>query len=208
MSARSRIADRLLELRYRWTFQWAHHPLCTRFEHDVLRWGLLHLCRSCTALGFGLAAAALVWTLAPIPSYAMHVGLVLGAAAILVPLGRPRIHARLARPVRDASRGATGALIVSVLAFVPTGRPLAAVALGLPLAGAAWWLARRRNDARASRCDGCDELGRGVCSGYARQAERLRAWEEQAAARLAGRMVRSGSIPGSRGARTFERVRS
>lgn len=171
-----------IEWRHAWPVRFAHHPLCARHRHETWRIGRLNLCRGCASLAAGLVVgttavvfAGGAW--API------------AAAVVAPvvllLSWPAWYGRLPRGLRDALRAllgvaiATGAYAIASSPF--TSWPLA------PAAGVAWWLFRhQRARVNARRCDGCPELGHGVCSGYAEHARAMRAIASEIELRLVG----------------------
>lgn len=182
------LADLRLRRAHDWTWRWAHHPLCARFRPDVLRVGRLHLCRSCTALWSGLVTtlALCAWPLAALPNATLTVAGAAGLALVAF-LSPPRRFARLPRAVRDLVRGAMGALAALVAILVLRGAFLPGGLLAMALIATLLVLRSSRERSRAHRCEGCPELGAGVCSGYALQAEDLRRWESAAVERLARR---------------------
>jgi len=95
----------------------------------------------------------------------------------------PTWYRRWPRAVRDALRVGLG-LLAAVGSFGVASAPGVAWP-ALTIAAALWWVYRRRRvQVNARRCDGCPELGRGVCSGYAAHAAAMRA----IAGELEGRM--------------------
>lgn len=165
------LAQRAIVWRHAWPVRFAHHPLCARHRHETWRIGALYLCRGCVsmfgglALGTGLAiAAGGAWTAS--------------LAALLAPLvlllSWPRWYPRVPRRLRDLARFALG-LLIALGSHAIFSAPLRLWPL-LLLGAALWWLYRRqRVRVNAHRCDGCPELGRGVCSGYAPHARAMRA---------------------------------
>ena len=172
---------RLRWWQHAWSFEWAHHPLCERFERDVLKPGKLHLCRSCTALWLGVLVGIVAVLAAGLGSIAHGWLLALVGPAVAV-ASWPRIHHHLPRAGKDLARFATGLLPPAAIALA-LGSPLvggAVIALGV---SAYFGFARLRSRERSRRCDGCPEaLAGGICSGYAVQANAVRAWEERLAA--------------------------
>ena len=160
-----------IEWRHAWPVRFAHHPLCARHRHETWRIGRLYLCRGCASLAAGLVAgtsavlaAGGAWTAV--------------ASAVLLPVvllpSWPAWYRRLPRPLRDALRMALGFLVASGSHAVFVAPAMLWPCI--PLAGTAWWLFRRqRARVNARRCDGCPELGRGVCSGYAAHTHAMRA---------------------------------
>ena len=173
--------QRAIEWRHAWPVRFAHHPLCARHRHETWRIGRLNLCRGCASLASGLAAGTIAVIVAGGPWTAV-------ATAVLAPLvlllSWPPWYPRLPRWSRDLLRVALG-LLVATLAHAVFSAPLQwwpAVLFG----AAAWWLFRRqRARVNARRCDGCPELGRGICSGYAEHARAMRAIADDLESRMA-----------------------
>lgn len=162
-------------------FRWAHKPLCRRFRHDVLRVGPFYVCRSCLFLYTGLLV---VGGLGLISSHADRLFGLPAFLALLAPTlagSIPRLYASLHRRSRDLLRFASGALIAMAAGMILRGQWAVGAACGLALA-AFWQIYFRQRRARKRReCDGCPELdGKSVCSGYAFQANRIRAFERAA----------------------------
>jgi hypothetical protein len=169
-----------IEWRHAWPVRFAHHPLCARHRHETWRIGRLHLCRGCAALGVGLALGSVAvlgiggpWTMA-----------VAGVLAPLVLIGSwPPWYRHWPRLLRDLLRVALG-LLLATGTYVLASAPFIAWPI-LPVAAALWWAYRRRRaQVNARRCDGCPELGRGVCSGYTPHAQAMRAIAADLEARL------------------------
>lgn len=169
--------------KHTWTFQAAHKPLCARFHHDVLRLGPLRLCRSCAALWGSFAA-----TLCTAPLYAGLLNTVTGLAvaalaALVLYACAPRRYRAASRARRDLLRGGAGVLAALSLAhlFGP-GWPVGLVLLaGLAAGWRALQRARRVLHQTGDICAGCPELDQpGICSGFHGQAEKIRAYEEEA----------------------------
>ena len=172
-------------------FRYAHRPLCERFEHELLRVGGCHVCRSCSALYAGLAAGLLLVLLARPGAPSAGVAFLLLAPLCAV-VSYPARHARLSRRARDLARAMTGLLLASPVALCAAGAWSAglgaALLLGALYIGYAW----QRAQQVIERCSGCPELGaRGVCSGFRPQAEAWRAHEERAVPLLARQLPRS-----------------
>ena len=177
-----------IEWKHAWPVRFAHHPLCERHRQEAWRIGRLNLCRGCASLGLGLAVGS---------------GAVLGfggpwaitAAWVLLPLvligSWPSWYRRMPRVVRDGLRIGLG-LLVAVGTYGVASAPAVAWP-ALPVAAALWWVyQRQRVRVNARRCDGCPELGRGVCSGYAPHATAMRAIAADIEARMLGTPVLVG----------------
>ena len=154
--------------------------------------GGVYLCKGCVSLAAGLLLATTAVLLIP-------GAWVFTAAACLLPtvlaVSWPRWYSKLPRRIRDISRFALGTLIAfgsfSVFSF-PILWP------ALVLSFMAWsFYKRQRRQVLAHRCDGCPELGRGVCSGYARQIQAMRAIEAALEAELEARyaLFGAGKLP-------------
>jgi hypothetical protein len=181
---RTRLALGWLWWRHAYTFNVAHKPLCDRFRHNVWRVGSVHACRSCTLLyGSALLTAVLLLCL-QIPDRLLFL-ILYGLSGAVVPLSYPLLYERFPRWAKDLLRCATGVVIVLMVAFLLRGQ------YGLGLLNIAVFAAAYRLCLREYRkwklraCDGCPELGREeICSGFCRQAARVRAYETAAEAYL------------------------
>jgi hypothetical protein len=164
-------------------------PLCSRHGHESWRFGRLHLCRGCLSLAAGLlSATAAVWILGP----AWCVWALTWMLLPVLALSWPRWYRELPRSLRDLLRVGLGVLIVATTAVVAT-EPTYAWPL-LPLSVWLWWRFRRaRVQVLARRCDGCPELGRGVCSGYTLHAQAARAISAELEARIEAALASSVS---------------
>lgn len=180
-----------LWLRHAHTFNWAHKPLCERFQKDVLRVGGLYLCRSCTCAYAGLACGALIALIAPL-SGALRLGLFLSILVAVLGFSAPPLYKRLPRWIRDILRFLSGALIPVAL-HVCISVQFWVGAFGLAALLAFWCLYfKLRRTRKLRECDGCLELGSGeICSGFAYQAGHVRRFESEAADLLSN----SGFVP-------------
>lgn len=183
MNLLMRLKLKLLWLRHAYTFHWAHKPLCDRFIGDVLRIGPVHLCRSCVCAYAGIAAGLFF-----IP---VSAALFFTALAAVIVFSAPPLYKRFPRILRDLLRFSSGALI-------PMGIRLSAGSLWAGLAGLAvivlfWYLYfKLRRNRKLKECNGCRELGqKGICSGFASQADHVRLYEHAATELLTA----SGYIP-------------
>jgi len=108
-------------------------------------------------------------------------------APLTIGLSHPAVYGRWGRRLRDLLRMASGSLPACALGLLLAGESVLAGLVVILLAGAYFAFARARKSRRLARCESCPELGDGVCSGYALQAEAVRAWEQAAAERVARR---------------------
>lgn len=169
-----------IEWRHAWPVRFAHHPLCARHRHETWRVGRAFLCRGCLSLAAGVTAG----TIATLGFGGDWVSI---AAAVLTPIvllgSWPRWYALLPRLLRDLLRVALGLWLTIGAAAVVLSGPLLWPAV--PMVALAWWAYRhQRIKVMARRCDGCPELGRGVCSGYAEHARAMRAIADDLESRL------------------------
>ncbi len=180
----SALTHRAIEWRHAWPVRFAHHPLCARHRQETWRIGRMFVCRGCASLALGLATGVgAVFTFEAISSAWLAATL----APIVLLLSWPTWYPRLPRVMRDLLRAALGILIVFTSHAVFSA-PLQLWPV-LPLFLAAWWLYRRtRARVQLRQCDGCPELGRGVCSGYAVHARAMRAIELELEARMEANM--------------------
>lgn len=174
---------RWLWWKHTWHFQAAHKPLCARFHRDVLRIGRLHLCRSCTALYGGLALSLLLapfyhhWMTVP---WAVTVSALLGMVILASGPARYRGASRL---TRDILRSGLGVLVgLSVVMLTTPLWPLALLHVGLLVVIGRFYQGLRHAHGRnADGCAGCPERHQpGICAGFQKQAEYIRAYEESA----------------------------
>lgn len=171
-----------LWLRASLPFRWAHKPLCKRFRGDVIRVGTLSLCRSCVFLYAGLIASSAFCLMSPqtLQGILVHALVTMGVA-VVVAFSNPRWYARRSRHVRDVLRFAAGALTILGL-FCCFVRGTWIGLLAMLLLGAVWrWYCHMRSERKRDACHECPELGTdAICSGYARQAEIIRIYDEVA----------------------------
>lgn len=169
-----------IEWRHGWPVRFAHHPLCARHRNETWRVCGAYLCRGCVSLLGGLALGTVGVIVAGGPWTA-------AIAAVLVPpvlaLSWPSWYPRVSRALRDLARFALG-LVIALGSHAIFSAPAKLWPLAL-LGAALWWLYRlTRRRVNARRCDGCPELGLGVCSGYARHARAMRAVAADLEARM------------------------
>jgi hypothetical protein len=161
----------------------------------VWRVGRLWLCRSCSLL-YGAAALTAGSAILLRPTASLVTWLFGLVAVPVVLLSFPPLYRALARRARDLLRAATGFLLGLALAWVFVGVWWAGV-----LILAAFFVLLRlylpfRRRQRHALCAGCPELGRaGVCSGYRRQAVRIRRYEDEATAALEARLLGRDAAP-------------
>ena len=90
------------------------------------------------------------------------------------------MYGRLPRAARDVARASIGLTLAFAVGAVAGGELALAALEALALGVGYVVMARQRRSAKASACDGCPELSRGsVCSGYRRQSDAVRRWEEE-----------------------------
>jgi len=185
-----------LRLRWLWLkhchgFNWAHKPLCGRFAGDVVRLGGVHLCRSCLFAWSGVVLGALLCVVFRRALGERAATILLTALPPTLLFSLPAIYKHLPRTARDLLRAA-GGLLLSLSACALFVSPLFGAA-GLALLFIFWFAYFRVRRARKLReCDGCPELAAGgICSGFRRQAERIRRYEEEAT----GFLIATGRLP-------------
>ena len=159
-----------------WWFQLAHKPLCERFSRDVLTIGKWRVCRSCAVLYSGVAAAGVALAILCPPSTPLLV-LFFGIALPTMVVSYPPAYRHFGRRSRDAIRLAAGVSISLWVFLLFFGHFFLAVVVGAGLLACIFHYLSKRNASKRLACDGCDEFGTGgVCSGYAQQAESIRAY--------------------------------
>ncbi len=188
-----RVADTLLWWRHTYTFNWAHRALCDRFSDGVVRFGGVHVCRSCALVYSCAAATALVALRVGVPEHVLTPAAV-GLLGLVVSFSHPVIYERLPRRAKDVVRMATGCLFVLMILLIWQGRyVLGMLCLGVfAIAYTVSLRAYRRFKQRA--CDGCPELDRGgICVGYRRQAQHIRRYEAVVEQRLIRQRTAEGN---------------
>ena len=170
--------------RHTHTFQFAHRPLCSRFEKGAFRIGRVRVCRGCTLLCAGVAAALTAVLLAPLSTPATaYIGY--GSSLPVLACTWPAWYARMPRLARDALRFALGACIVLLVSMLWQGPVLLGVANVAALAIIRHVMLRRRAAVKSRGCEGCPERAEyGVCPGFADQAAHIRQFEQAATDRL------------------------
>jgi len=145
----------------------------------------MYLCRGCLSMGLGVIVG-LTAALVAAGDWMALTAIVL--TPLVLGLSWPAWYPRWPRWSRDGLRIALGFWIVIGVAAVLRAPPYWwPVVLAVPLL---WWVFRAvRQRVNARRCDGCPELGRGACSGYAPHAAAMRAIADE----LESRMVLSGN---------------
>jgi len=170
-----------LWLRHTWTFNWAHKPLCDRFQEDVVRIGRACVCRSCLLLYTGIIAGIVLLLVVerPLPRPVVFAGVML--TALTVVLSAPLWYKKWPRRVRDVLRFSSGAAISFCLGLPFTGH-VATGMIGVVLLVAFWMVCfRLRGSRKRQACDGCEQLrSRQICAGFAYQAQHIRRYEQAA----------------------------
>lgn len=176
----STLTRRAIEWRHGLPVRFAHHPLCARHRHETWRIGRMYVCRGCVSLASGLAIGTASVVLA---GGAWSAVVAAALAPLVLVFSWPTWYPLLARPLRDLLRIALG-LAITTGTHAVFSAPLQMWPLAL-LAVSPWFVYRRqRARVNAHRCDGCPELGRGVCSGYAEHTRAMRAIAEELEARM------------------------
>ena len=180
-SLRQRLHLKRLWLKHAWTFNWAHKPLCVRFQEDVLQIGRARICRSCLLLYTGLAVGIVLFLAieTPLSFPAVCVGLTLTAVTVI--LSAPWWYKKWPRRVRDILRFALGLSIAFYLGLVFTGYVTIGI-IGTVLMSAFWKVyLHLRADRKLRACQACEQLKSGqICAGFAYQAEHIRRYEQAA----------------------------
>jgi hypothetical protein len=170
----ARRIDRLARLAHAF-HRFAHHPLCDRYQSELIPLGRrLRLCRGCTLglLGLVAGSAAGWFTRSHALGVAIWIAPVAGVALATLPLGRSKVLRRFLPALLLTLGAVHGPLLLSA------GSAL----------GAAWLLTlyRRRGPNRVP-CHACPQRTFEVCAGFAPIVRRERAFR-----RLSGRWL-SGS---------------
>lgn len=160
-----------------WWFQLAHAPLCDAFHGDVWRIGQLRVCRSCTLLYAAIAVSAGVLLCVPLER-TLHLLLCYGALAAILGLSYPPLYSALPRLARDVIRSGAGVFLALLFSLAVRGMAIPAAVTLAGLAPVFYFYQRKRQEHKQGVCGRCFEFGQAaVCSGYALQAESIRAFQ-------------------------------
>lgn len=183
--ALARRLDRLAGRVHRF-HRWAHHPLCARYQGEVLRVGrTLRLCRGCALVALGAVTGAVAGVGLPtapalLGALAAGVAVAMGLALRRAPGPRARTAKWLTRALPVALCAAT--VVTGLRAAGLEGALAATVGVGSFAAGV---VAYRRRGPDRSACAGCPERSPTVaCSGVAPIVRRERAFR-----RLSRRLI-------------------
>ena len=181
---------RWLWLAHAYSFNWAHKPLCDRFNVDVLRFNFagrkINVCRSCTLLYAALIFTApllLACRIAGFDNLLRSYGPVayVGLGTAVIGLSLPAWYKRWPRLMRDFLRAGIGVLLALTVYLLTTSFWWVG---GMGAAGmyGFWKLyGHHRSHRKQNACSGCHEYGTSqVCSGFVAQADLLRAYESKA----------------------------
>ncbi len=183
-SLRARLVLGWMWWQHTYTFNVAHKPLCERFQDNVLRVGHVHVCRSCTLLYASAVATGIVLLCTETTGTAC-VPVFYGLYVPVLLLSYPPLYERFPRLAKDALRGATGSVLVLMVAFFSAG-PWWLGLLNIVVFAAVYRFSLSEYTKWKLRaCDGCPEVGRSeICSGYRSQAVRIRSYEAAVEERL------------------------
>ncbi len=170
-----------LWLRHTYPFLAAHKPLCSRFRQDVLKFGPIYLCRSCTFVYGGIASGALFWWAFPGIVQDAGLSLFVTLTAATLCFSFPTWYKEWRRAGRDLVRWLLGIVLVLNASLWVEGRVIEGLAGALVLFLFWRFYFHHRHHRQIHACDGCPELGKpGACSGFTMQAARIRRYEDQA----------------------------
>jgi hypothetical protein len=176
--ALARRIDRLALLAHAF-HRFAHHPLCGRYQGELVPLGRkLRVCRGCSLALLGLAVGALAgWF-----SRSIDAGLTIwlipatGLALTLLPLGRSKLLRRFLPALLLAAAACHGPTLVSLLSVI---------------AVAALLLLYRRKGPNRIPCVTCPQRTLEVCEGFAPIVRRERAFQRLSGRWLAKEMSRA-----------------
>lgn len=181
-----------LWFKHSYTFCWSHKPLCQRFDKGVIKLGKVSLCRSCTLVYIGMIVSIFLFTLlfkdlSPIVKYFYIVQFTL-----TVIFSYPGIYRKIPRELCDLLRFSLGGLIPFTFFILTHGYYGTGLTGSILFVISGIYYRRKRSDLKSYLCRNCDEnTGEGICSGYIKQAEHIRAYEEEATEYL----MKTGYIP-------------
>lgn len=181
LSISSTIYLKILWLRKTYSFNWAHKPLCEKYEEDLIKIKDVSVCRSCFFVYLGLISN-LVFSLMFHNFYVAYGRIILsGLLLFTLPLSYPTLYKKLPRKLRDLLRFTMGYLIIQIFFVFLRGHfvySLAAVLLSYIL----WKIYfKQRAKRKIDLCFTCNEYSdQKVCSGYKTQVLLIREYEEEA----------------------------
>ena len=175
----ARLARRLDRLaRYAHAFhRFAHHPLCDRYQGELVALGHRHrICRGCSLAFLGLSCGAAAGALTRSIDFGPGAWLwpVIGLGLALLPLGRSKLLRRFLPALLLASATFHGPALLSLL--------------GVMLAATMLVLYRRKGPNRVP-CITCPERSLEVCSGFVPIVSRERAFRKLSGRWLANEMT-------------------
>ena len=183
-----RFSDFAFRLRLKWMwlrhthpFNWAHKPLCSRFQSGVLQIGKLHVCRSCLFAYCGIVLGSITAFVHPNMIANMKLTWLMLALTPIIILSYPRLYKRFPRYIQDVLRLAMGLLV----SFIPFLLIYGNFTCGLTSAVVmvVFWRVyfHQRRIRKMHACDGCPELNQPeICSGFQKQTAAIRLYEIEA----------------------------
>jgi len=181
VSIASRIYLKILWLKKAYPFNWAHKPLCTKYEEDLLKIKNMHICRSCF-LAYSGMIINLLFLIISRDFFLEHSGVIVsGLLSVTLPLSQPIIYKKLPRKFRDLIRFLTGALIVQIVFALLAGQFILTL-IAICLCYISWRIYfTQRAIRKIDLCHACPEyFEQTVCSGYKAQQSLIREYEEEA----------------------------
>lgn len=155
----------------------AHKPLCSNYEQDVLHFGKVFLCRSCAFLYTGMLSSALIFffdkkMLFDIKIYAFFILL------LVLILSFPTFYESYYRKVKDILRFLTGFFMIYFLVLLFNDLILGLTGLSVLLIF--WWIYKKLRPEN-QLCESCEEFQeKKICSGFILQADYANQFEEKA----------------------------
>lgn len=172
-----------IRLKWKWfrhthTFNWAHKPLCERFQSGVLRIGNLHVCRSCLFAYSGVLIGIIAALVNPTLIGNMKLIWLLLVLTPVIAFSYPRLYKRMPRFIQDMLRLIMGVLIGFIPFLLIHSNFLCGITCIVVMA--MFWRIyfHQRKLRKLQACDGCPELNLPeICSGFQQQSEAIRLYE-------------------------------
>lgn len=192
MTIVSRIYLKVLWLKKTYSFNWAHKPLCEKYQEDTIKIKHIHLCRSCVFVYLGMLTSLALFT--TFDNIASKDGYLLLCTLFFftLSLSHPVVYKKLPRLLRDLLRYSLGFLILQTFFMALQGHFFLAACSCLLLSLFRLVYYQKRAQRKLEKCYRCEEYSDSkVCSGYHRQTLLIREYEEEATEYI----IQTGYIP-------------
>ncbi len=192
MSIISTVYLKVLWVKKTYSFNWAHKPLCKKYEEDLIKIKSIYICRSCFFVYLGMIMCFIFSII--FRNFFIEYGVFFlgGLLSFTLPLSYPTLYKLLPRKFRDLTRFSMGYIIIQIFLVLLFGHFM--IALGVILLSYSFWKIyfKQRAKRKIKLCSSCNEYSEvKVCSGYITQQSSIREYEEEATEYI----LRTGYIP-------------